>query len=107
MENTIEITGADLVEAVKAAYDLSVPVGMGHLHYREGSLSNEEAATFVHIEREFPVSLDYVLGRACKFTVFQKDDRLYIDRGWYDHTDSQQAELLRRIGIVDGQISNN
>ena len=102
MENMIEITGASLVEVVKAAYDLSVPQGLGMLHYTPGSLSDEEAAALVRpeVNPHVPVYLDYVRGRACKFRVEDHGGRLYICRDWYDHSDEQLARLLERIGVT-------
>ena len=101
MEGMIEITGANLVEAVKAAYDLSQPQGLGFLHAQPGSLTDEEAESLVHPAARYPVSLDYVRGRACKFTVHKRDGRLWINRRWFDHTEEQQAELLQRLGVTD------
>jgi hypothetical protein len=36
MDNKIDITGVDMVEFVKKVYELSLPQGMGFLHYQEG-----------------------------------------------------------------------
>jgi hypothetical protein len=98
-ENMIEITGCELIEVVKAAYDFSRPQGMGFFHYEEGSLSEEEAAKLVREDDLCPVSLDYVKGRACKLTVFKDEDRLYVAKRWFDHSEADLAKLLDRIGI--------
>ena len=39
----IDITGINLIEFVKEVYKLSVPAGLGYLHFRKGELTNEEA----------------------------------------------------------------
>jgi len=97
----IDITGVDLVRFVKEVYALSVPQGMGVLHAQIGAMSNEDAETLVNRESmpHVALSLDYVRGRACKMTVFRNGERLEIDDKWFDHTDAELAELLRRVGI--------
>lgn len=102
-EDMIEISGANRVEVVKAAYDLSKPQGMGLIHYQAGELTNDEASMLITPPDRWGavVSLDYVKGRSCKFSVLQDAaGRLFICRSWYDHSESQLAELLKRIGIM-------
>ena len=100
MENMIEVTGIDLVEAVKAAYDLSQPQGLGFLHFEEGGLSQQEAEKLVRADDpSLPVTLDYVKGRSCKFNIHRTPEGLFIRKDWYDHTDSQLQELLDRLGV--------
>jgi hypothetical protein len=100
-ENMIEITGADLVEVVKKVYDLSKPQGLGFLHFNANPLSNEEAKEIIAIgspRKNVVVDMDYVNGRACKFTVFKDDqDRKFIRSQWYDHSQADLDELLRHI----------
>jgi hypothetical protein len=99
----IKITGVDLREFVKAVYDLSRSQGLGALHYTPGPLTDAEADEIVAqrtLESDIPISMDYVRGRACKMTVFQKGDDLFIRGSWFDHSDHQLAELLKRVGIV-------
>lgn len=96
-DNMIDITGANLVDVAKAAYDLSSPQGMGILHYEEGSLTDDEAKSMVTEGDRCPLSLDYVKGRACKLTVFADGDRLYIPNNWYDHSPDQLKQLVERI----------
>ena len=98
-ENMINITDADLTELVKAAYNLSSPVGMGFLHYQEGELSDDEANALIDNDSNIPVSLDYVKGRACKLSVFADEGNLYIRDNWFDHSESQLDLLLSSIGI--------
>ena len=97
----IDITGVDLVRFVKEVYALSVSQGMGFLHARPGNMSNEDVVALVNREKtpDVALDLDYVQGRACKMTVFRNGDRLEIDDKWFDHTDAELAELLRRFGI--------
>ena len=96
-DNKIEITGADLKELAKAAYDLSRPQGLGILHYEEGGLTDQEAESLIIDDERWPLAMDYVKGRACKMRVYKDGDRLYIHKKWYDHTDEQLKELLNRI----------
>lgn len=98
--NMIDITKADLSEVAKAAYDLSSPVGLGFLHYEEGSLTDDEADALVTDDPRIPLSLDYVKGRACKLTVFKDGEKCYIPDRWYDHTNEQLLTLLERVGVL-------
>lgn len=99
MENMIDITGADLRELVKAAYDVSQPQGAGFIHYTPGPLSDEEADEIIQRSKggNEAVYMDYVKGRSVKLGVITKDGRLYIHDRWYDHTPGQLASLLKRI----------
>lgn len=98
-ENMIDITGADLVDVVKAAYDLSSPQGLGHMHFKSGSLTDEQAKSLINEDCRTPITLDYVAGRACKLTVFKNGEKLYIRNSWYDHSEDQLLELIDRIGV--------
>lgn len=100
MNGKIDITGADLVQVAKIAYDLSKPQGLGFMHFQPGPLDNETARECVdHCARipHIALDMDYVNGRACKLSVFRDGDKLWIDDRWYDHTPEQHAELVRRI----------
>ena len=98
-ENMIEVTEASLTEMAKAAYELSVPRGLGFIHARDGGLSDEDAANCVDESNErFPLKMDYVHGRSCKFRVSQDDEgRRWIRGQWYDHTPDHLQELLSRV----------
>jgi len=99
----IDITGINLVELAKKVYELSVPQGMGFLHYTKEPLTDEEAQALVRIDDKFhPLAMDYVKGRACKMTVYKKNGRLEIRDSWYDHTDRAYDELLKTFGITRG-----
>lgn len=96
----IKITGVDLVELVKAAYDESRPQGLGFLHYQEGGLTDAEAQSLIRVGHEYePVTLDYLKGRSLKFHVRRDGDDLYIREDWYDHSHEQLARVLARVGI--------
>jgi len=97
MDNLIDITDVDLVEVVKAVYDLSKPRGLGFLHFDPTPLSDEEAKRHINMNSRYPIDMDYVRGRACKFYVIRKDDRLFIRKSWECHTLEDTKELLRRI----------
>lgn len=96
-----------LKEAVKKAYELSQPVGMGILHYREGPLTDEEAQGLIDLCKGSHMKLvrmDYVHGRCCKLTIYRHptDESLaLIVAYWQDHTDSQLAELLTTCGVEE------
>lgn len=101
MKNLIEITGVDLVAFTRDVYDLSKPQGLGLWHARPGDLPQEDAQQCVDIWKDdtaIALSLDYLVGRACKMTVFRQGGKLWINDCWYDHTDEQLRELLSRHG---------
>lgn len=103
MDGMIKVTGASLTELVKAAYDLSLPQGMGFAHYEPGPMSDERAQAIVGrhaADSRIAVSMDYVNGRAVKMTVFRTGGDLWIRKDWFDHSDMQLAELLDRIGVA-------
>ena len=56
----IDITGVNMIELVKKAYDLSRPQGMGMMHFTPDPLTDEEAKSLIQENGE--VSLDYVGG---------------------------------------------
>lgn len=96
----IEVTEVPLGALVAAAYDLSQPRGLGMLHFKPGSLTDEEVAAVVaNGGGAVPVSMDYVKGRACKFTVYEREGRRFIRSSWYDHSDADLRDLLARVGI--------
>ena len=99
MENMIEVTGVNLVDLVKGVYALSAPVGLGFIHFQEGELSTEDAEILINPDEDarIRVSLDYVHGRSCKFTVFNEDGKLYIRDTWFDHNESQLNSLLESL----------
>ena len=69
----IDITGIDLIKFVKEVYRLSIPAGLGRLHFKEGGLTDEEAEEILGVwkdDKQFALDMDYVRGRACKMTIF-------------------------------------
>jgi len=100
-ENMIDITGSNLVDVVRAAYDLSSPQGLGFIHFEAGGgLTDDEVDSLIITDNDrIAVSLDYVKGRACKLTVFKDEDKLFIDNCWYDHSESALLELVDRIAV--------
>lgn len=102
----IDVTDVDLKKLIKTAYDLSVPFGLGCLHYREGNLSDEEVDSILDKWKKdksrIVVDLDYVHGRACKLTVLKctKTGRLFIYDSWYDHNEEDLKKLLEAVGIT-------
>ena len=94
----IDVTGVNMVELVKKAYELSRPQGMGMLNFDASPLTDEEAQTLIGDDGE--IHLDYVKGRACKFHVFNQDGKFAIRDSWYDHTDDHLVKLLAHVGIT-------
>lgn len=100
MINLGKLSREDVVTLVKKVYDLSIPVGLGMLHYRDGGLSDGEVNSIIKSDTEYMVRMDYVNGRQCKFNLFYNEETgdVYTHKEWYDHTDSQFKELLSSIG---------
>lgn len=97
----IDVTGVDLVKLAQEAFRLSRPQGLGMLHYQpDHTLSGDDARQMIDKDDDRCVlSMDYVMGRACKLTVFNEDGKLYLHDSWYDHTDQQLQELLSVVNI--------
>ena len=96
----INVTKAKIIEIVKVAYDLSAPQGMGFVHFQEGGLTDEEAEAIINRCKNSPyyaVDMDYIKGRAVKLAVAKEGDKLFIPDSWYDHSEEQLQELLRRV----------
>jgi hypothetical protein len=99
----VEIPADKLRDAVKQAYALSSPQGLGFVHYREGELSDEDVdAILSRGDERRAASMDYVRGRSCKFHVFRDGERLFIRPSWYDHSDWHTEQLLKSLGIENG-----
>ncbi len=103
----MDITEIDLIKFIKEVYRLSVPAGLGRLHFTEGELTDEEAKEILDIwkdDKQFALDMDYIRGRACKMTIFRKDregKEIFIRSPWYDHTDTQLKKLLKAIWPED------
>ena len=98
----IDITGKDLKVLIKKAYDLSVPKGMGFLHFAAGGISDDLVNHIIENGKKDPdcaVEMDYVGGRCCKFDVSKEGNKLLIPDKWFDHTDEEYKELLSAIGV--------
>ena len=97
----IDITRADLRLVIREVYALSSPQGMGLLHFKRGELTDEEVDAILASGTPLhPVSMDYVNGRSCKFSVTFRDGRRLIGDRWYDHSESQLDQLLKTIGVT-------
>lgn len=102
----IDLTGFDLRTLARKVYELSRPQGLGILHYQEGSLPDEELEEVIDVSERsrLALTMDYVLGRACKFHVQLAGDSGYlllpdgvthwIRTDWYDHFRPDLEELL-------------
>lgn len=94
----VEITGCDLVAFIKKAYELSRVQGMGTLHARPGSLSDDDAQAIISQRKEGPISIDYLHGRAVKLTIHRFGQRLVVGKRWFDHSQDELRELLAVAG---------
>lgn len=107
----MDVTGIDLRELVKLAYDGSVPVGLGFMHAKAGSLTEDEISGIVDRGAKDPlcwVDMDYVIGRCCKMSVFRfqssstdglTEDSKLMQVYWYDHTNADYVALLNALGV--------
>ena len=101
----IDMTGVDLHRLVQKAYELSSPVGKGHLDFEPGPLTKTEVQQIVSQHPSIVrLSMDYVKGRLVKFHLFHgrenmPDVEYYLPEGldgelWTGHSDQQLRELL-------------
>ena len=101
----VDLTGADLLVMVQKAYDLSVPQGMGFLHYLDGHTINDEQADMLLEAQRGSMDafrLDYVHGRSVKLTVYRAEIlaeapegiTMFMHPDWYDHSEAQLEALL-------------
>ena len=100
----IDITGINLIKFVKEVYKLSIPAGLGQLHFKEGGLTDEEAEKILGLWKSDPkffLDMDYVKGRVCKMTIFRDRNSIYIRSPWHDHTDMRLTMLLNAIWPED------
>lgn len=98
--STIEIKEEQIIPAINAAYNLSVPVGMGFLHYTPEPLTSEELNGLA-VFHDDSISLDYVKGRGVKFNIFREsvngEYKYYIRKKWFDHSEYHMDQLLESI----------
>jgi len=95
---------------VAAVYDMSLPVGLGFLHYTPEPLTDAELDHLIDFEREAVVALDYCKGRQCKFGIYKSklDGSLLMSDHWYDHSDADYVTLLESVGIeVPGHLQES
>ena len=105
----IDCTKVDLVKLAQEAYKLSVPQGLGFLHFNPEPLSESEAEQCIHPDDRFMrLSMDYVNGRAVKLTVREeKNGTLSLPDSWYDHTDEQYQKLLSSVDLEFSKSSEH
>jgi hypothetical protein len=98
----IKVDKLDMVKFVRDVYALSSPQGLGFFHFKDGDLSEQEAKEMVDNyseDKRIAISLDYINGRSCKMTIFRSETGYDLPDSWYDHSESQYNELLKRHGI--------
>lgn len=102
-EGMIEVTGVDLRAFVQACYRESMPHGLGFLHFQQGDLNEEESSKMIDRAKGdnlCAISMDYVVGRSVKMTVFHgPNDTLWIRSTWFDHTPEQLERVLALVPI--------
>ena len=98
----IFVKNEDLISLVKAVYKNSRPQGLGFLHYQEGELSDEAAKSMIDFDSCYPISLDYVAGRACKFSAIKVEGGVecFHDFNWYDHSKNDILNVLKEVTHV-------
>ena len=107
----VDLTGVDMPRLVARAYDLSVPLGMGYLHFTPEPLTEEEVESLLADGTELPyilpkdyvLNLDYVKGRSVKLRVLRTDRvsfpvpegcQMWMYADWFDHSREQLEDLL-------------
>jgi len=100
----IDVSAADIKLLIKKAYELSLPLGLGMLHFRSGELDEETVELLVSRPRGpvrgvSRIHMDHIHGRAVKMTIYIKDDKKYIAASWHDHSPTELELLLREIGV--------
>jgi hypothetical protein len=90
-----------LVKVLQAAYDLSIPAGMGVFHFKPGPLSDNEASEIIAMSMtDGGINFDYIKGRGLKLFIRKETDGSFsIGDAWYDHTDAQLKNLLKVLGV--------
>ena len=101
----VEVTGVDLRKLVQAVYKNSRPQGLGLRHFREGPLTSEEVEKIVGEVRVSgtgtALSLDYVNGRACKFSLIRDEsERLWVRKQWFDHSELDFVRMLKDAEVI-------
>lgn len=96
-----DITDYDLTKFVNLCYQYSQPQGMGFLHFEPGAevpaAELERILTSHEKDTRIRLSMDYVLGRSVKMTVFKNAGRLYIRKDWYDHSTDTLDYILTQL----------
>ena len=101
-----------ILPLVKAAYNMSSPVGMGRFRFNSAPMTDSEAQAIIDMSNpKIVVSMDYVKGRQCKFAIFKIRGRFFIDDSWYDHSKWEYAILLNSVGVplpqhLQGDLTN-
>ena len=98
---TFNCTAAKLFQEV---YNNSRPQGMGLMHFDPQPLSDADASAMIERIRgnSNSVDMDYIKGRACKFSfniVDENTQEAYIDQNyWYDHSLTDIKNLIAARG---------
>lgn len=100
----IDLTGINLVRLLRVAYDLSIPLGMGNIHFRPGPLPIDEAHEVVRRQSDLlpdmVLTVDYLHGRSIKLHVRKEHidgaERWWMYNDWLDHSRDQIDVLVSK-----------
>lgn len=108
----------DVTALIAQVYNLSAPIGLGHIHFIPGLIPIETLTKLVEGYRSQKekfskrstedymgtgclLGMDYVHGRCCKFGIYYdfKTKESYIHTNWPDHSMDTFMTLLSRTGL--------
>jgi len=97
----IDLGNIDPKVFIRTVHELSSAQGMGFLHEKPGTLTDEEMQPWLEeLAQERSTRLDYVRGRSCKMSLHEHEGHYFIREGsWYDHTDEELEKLLVKFGV--------
>lgn len=104
----IRIADDRLGLVIATAYALSQPQGMGFLHAKDGPMPQADIDALIQRSRaaiadnpegsyRHTIHMDYVYGRAVKFSIERDADGYYVEdrERWFDHGAYEWSELRK------------
>lgn len=99
MEETVDITGMDKAKVLAALYNRAQPLGMGHLHYKPGDMSVEQAEEILGRRGQYQrYYYDYLIGRVMKVDI--GGDSLAIAAYDRDNGEGAARDALQKAGLL-------